>query len=111
MSASKAKAYPHEAPFRCFTLGQAPGPTHKHFTRLERPARDKHSKLLQTFVNYYRKTFCILGTGEDRGLLISLLKGLIFNLLEASSLMGIHLPLLTTNYNSQKNLPETNALA
>ncbi len=26
--------------------------THKHFTRLERLARDKHSTLLSTFVNY-----------------------------------------------------------
>ncbi len=31
--------------------------TNKHQTRLERLARDKHSILLQTFVNYVRKSF------------------------------------------------------
>jgi hypothetical protein len=32
--------------------------THKHRTRLERLARDKHSSLLQTFLDYDRKKFC-----------------------------------------------------
>ncbi len=35
--------------FKCSTFGQAPGLTHKHQTRMERPARDKHSSLLRTF--------------------------------------------------------------
>ncbi len=35
--------------------------TCKHQTRLERLARDKHSSLLRTFVNYGRKSFIILG--------------------------------------------------
>jgi hypothetical protein len=54
---SKARAYPSEAPFRCSTLGYAPGLTHKHKTRLGRLARDKHSSLLRKSVNYGRKKF------------------------------------------------------
>ncbi len=42
---------------RCSTLGWAPGLTHKHNSRLERSARDKHSSLLRTFVNYGRNSF------------------------------------------------------
>ncbi len=45
-------AYPSEAPFRYSTLGQASGLAHKHQTRLERLARDKHSSLLRKSVNY-----------------------------------------------------------
>ncbi len=33
----------------------APGLTNKHLVRLERSAKDKHSSLLQTFVNHGRK--------------------------------------------------------
>ena len=44
-----SEAYPSEAPFRCSTLGQAPGLTLKHQTRL---AKDKHSILLRESVNY-----------------------------------------------------------
>ncbi len=44
-------------PFRCSTLGQAPGLIHKHQTRLERLVRDKHSSLLQKSVNYGCKKF------------------------------------------------------
>ncbi len=51
------QAYPSDAPFRCSTLGQAPGLTHKHQTRLESLDRDKHSSLLLTFVNYGCKKF------------------------------------------------------
>ncbi len=43
--------------FRCSTLGRAPGLTDKHNSRLERSARDKHSSLLQTIVNYGRNSF------------------------------------------------------
>ncbi len=51
MFAGKARAYPIEAHFRCYTVGQVPGLSHKHPTRLERLARDKHSSLLQKSVN------------------------------------------------------------
>jgi hypothetical protein len=54
MFAGKARSYPGEAPFRCSNLGKAPGLTHKHKTRLEWLARDKHSSLLRTSVNYGR---------------------------------------------------------
>ncbi len=61
MFAGKAGAYPSEAPFRCSTLGQVPGLTRKHQTRLERLARDKHSSLIRKSVNYGCKKF--YGTG------------------------------------------------
>ncbi len=54
-------AYPSETPFRCPTLRQAPGLTHKQQTSLERLATDKHSSLLRTFVNYVRKKFYNIG--------------------------------------------------
>ena len=60
MFVSKAGAYPSEALFRCSTLGQAPGLTHKH-TWLERPAREKHSSLLRTSENYICKKFYNIG--------------------------------------------------
>jgi hypothetical protein len=53
MSSSRVQAYPCDAPFRCSTLGL----THKHRTRLERRAKDKHSSLLQQFINYSCKEF------------------------------------------------------
>jgi hypothetical protein len=53
--AGKAGAYPNEAFFRCSTLGYAPDFTHKYVTRLEKLARDKHSRLLQEFVTYDSK--------------------------------------------------------
>ena len=46
-------------PGRCSSLGQAPGLTHKHQTRLERLARDKHSSLLQKSVNYGSNFFIV----------------------------------------------------
>jgi len=36
----------------CSTLGNAPCLTHKHQTRLEMPAGNKHSSLLGPFVRY-----------------------------------------------------------
>ncbi len=57
----KAGAYPSEAPFKCSTLGQAPGLAHEHSTRLERLAKDKHSSLLRKSVNYVRKKFYRIG--------------------------------------------------
>ncbi len=53
MFRSQARAYIIEAPFMCSTIGS----THKHYTRLEGPAKSKHSSLLVTLVNYGRKTF------------------------------------------------------
>ncbi len=61
MFAGKARAYPSEAPFRCCILGYAPGLTHKHKTKLERLARDKHSRLLRNSVNYDSKKFYSTG--------------------------------------------------
>ncbi len=39
------------------SFGKAPGLTHKHQTKLERLASDKHSSLLRKSVNYGRKKF------------------------------------------------------
>jgi hypothetical protein len=39
---------------------------HKHKTRLAKLARDKHSSLLRTFVNYGRKKFYEIGTNVCR---------------------------------------------
>ena len=58
--ASKARAYPSGVPVKCSTLGKAPGLTHKHYTRMERPERD--SRLLQTFINYICGIFITLDT-------------------------------------------------
>ena len=57
MFVSKYRASPREAPFKYSTLGWAAGLTHIHLTKLERPARDKHSSLLQNLSNYGRKKF------------------------------------------------------
>jgi hypothetical protein len=46
MCASKAGAYPSETPFRYSISGLAPGLAHKHYIRLDRPARYKQSCLL-----------------------------------------------------------------
>ncbi len=61
MFVGKARTYPNEAPFRCSTLGLAPGLALKQYTRLERLARDKHPGLLQKFVSYGRKKFYNIG--------------------------------------------------
>ncbi len=53
MSANKA---------RCFTRVGS-GLNQKHYTRLERLNRDKHSSLLRTLVNYGRKSCITLGSG------------------------------------------------
>ncbi len=58
--AVKAEAYLSEAPLCCSTLGYAPGLTLKHWIRLERLARNKHSRSVQTFINYGRKSFITL---------------------------------------------------
>jgi hypothetical protein len=59
--ARKSGAYPSEAPFRSWSLGYAPGLPHKHKTRLERHARDKHSSLLRKSVNYGHEKFYSIG--------------------------------------------------
>jgi hypothetical protein len=61
MFADKASAYLSEAPFRCSTLGYAPGLSHKHQTRLERLVREKQSSLLQKSLKYSRKKFYATG--------------------------------------------------
>jgi hypothetical protein len=53
MFVGKAGAYSSEAPFNCPTLGL----THKHLTKLETPAKNRYSSLLETFVNYSCKKF------------------------------------------------------
>jgi hypothetical protein len=57
MFAVKAGAYPSETPFRCSTLGKAPGLAHIHLTRLERLYRDKHFSVFLKVVTYGRKKF------------------------------------------------------
>ncbi len=47
--------------FRCSILGKDPCLTYKHYTGLERIARDKHSSKLLTFVNYWLKKFYNIG--------------------------------------------------
>jgi hypothetical protein len=66
MLAGKAGANLSEATFMCYTLGQTPGHTHKYYTRLDRLARNKHSILLRTFVNYDRKKFITLGPERNQ---------------------------------------------
>jgi hypothetical protein len=41
--------------------GRLPAHTRKRYTRLERLARDKHSSLLRTLINYGRKKFYNIG--------------------------------------------------
>jgi hypothetical protein len=65
MFVSKAGANPSEAPSRSYTLGEAPGQTRKHQTKLERPGRDKHCTLTRTIVNYGNKRFY----NTDQGIL------------------------------------------
>ncbi len=65
MFAGKARAYGSEASFRCSTLGQPPGLTHQHYTKLERLAKDKHSSLLQKYVYYGCKKFYSTGPSTE----------------------------------------------
>ncbi len=60
--ASKAGASLSKITFRCYPLGWALGLIHNHQTRLEMPARDKHSSLIQTFVNYGSKKTYSMGS-------------------------------------------------
>jgi hypothetical protein len=54
---SKAEVYLREAPFRSSTVGYVPGLTHKHYVRLERPAREKHWSFKEHSINYGHKKF------------------------------------------------------
>ncbi len=65
MVATRAGAYHRGAPERCSTLMQATGLTHKHYVRLERLARDKHTSKLRKFVNYRRKKFYNVGSRPE----------------------------------------------
>jgi hypothetical protein len=55
------KAYPSVRHMKETSLGYAPGLTHKHKTRLERLARDKHTSFLHTVINYGRRKFYKIG--------------------------------------------------
>jgi len=61
MFVGEARSLPYRgAPERCFTwIGS--GHTCKHWTWLERLARDKHSSLLRKYVNYGSKKFYSTG--------------------------------------------------
>jgi hypothetical protein len=45
-------ACPSEVPFRCTTIGRATSLTHKYRTRMKRLAKDKHSSLVWSIINY-----------------------------------------------------------
>ncbi len=64
MFVGKAKSLTQSrAPKRCQSrVGSSLTP--KHLTWLERPASDKHSSLLQTFVNYDRKNLKVPSWGQ-----------------------------------------------
>ncbi len=53
----KAGAYPRVEHLKGASLRLAPDLSHKHLTRLEKLARDKHSSLIRKFVNYGWKKF------------------------------------------------------
>ncbi len=61
MFLSKARAYPSEESIKYFTLVYASDLMYKHSTGPEKPAKNKHSSLLQTFVNYKCKKFFNIG--------------------------------------------------
>jgi hypothetical protein len=60
MFVGKEGADPIEEPFKCSTLGYAPGLVHKQKSRLERLTRGEHSSSLQEFVTYGRKKYITL---------------------------------------------------
>ncbi len=63
MFVGKAGNFPSKAFFRCSTLGQVSGLTHKHQTRLEGLSTD--FSLLQKSVNYRQKSFITLTPGDN----------------------------------------------
>jgi len=58
---SKAGAYPRVEQLKRASLGQPPDVTCNRKTRLRRAVSDKHSSLLQKFINYGRKKFYSAG--------------------------------------------------
>jgi hypothetical protein len=56
----KAGAYPRVEQLNFTSLGYASGLSYKHWIRLEKPALDKHSSLLQKYVNFADKKFSII---------------------------------------------------
>jgi hypothetical protein len=64
MSVCKAGTHPIEEPFRCSTIGYAPGLANKQYTRLEWLTMDKHSSLSRKLVNYREKSFITLTPGH-----------------------------------------------
>ncbi len=76
---SKVRAYSSEAHFRWSTPWQAPSFSSKHQTSRERPVRDKHSSLLQTFMNSACKEFYNIGPRAKR------YKGLYLQTLQLST--------------------------
>ncbi len=61
MFVGKARSYTRVEHLKVASIGWASGLTHKHKTRLERLARDKHSSSLCKSVNYGRKNFYSTG--------------------------------------------------
>ncbi len=62
MFSIKAGAFPSGTHFRCYPWGMLPAlPANIHYNRLQRPARDKHSSLLGSLINYSCKKFPKIG--------------------------------------------------
>ncbi len=58
---TKKMKYTEYGPFKRYSTRVVSELTHKHYTRLERHAREKYSSLLQKFENYNRKKFYNIG--------------------------------------------------
>ncbi len=76
--------------------------TNKHWTKLERLARDEHSSLLQTFLNYARKSFLTLGPGTCT---VKLITAVIYGFRNMVERLSLNTRL------DWKGLPATNTLA
>ncbi len=63
MFVGKARSFPYSVSFERDLTLVGSGLASKHLVRLEKLARDKHSTLLQFFLNYGRKNFITLGPG------------------------------------------------
>jgi hypothetical protein len=50
--ASKVRVYQSEEPFRSSIIELAPGLSHKHYTRVLKPTKNKHSSLLRPLISY-----------------------------------------------------------
>ncbi len=95
MFVSKARSPPLSgAPERCFTRLPS-GFTQKDQIWLERLARDKHSSLLRTFVNYDQKKF---DNNWPQRLVYFILKSFIKNILFMKGIHSMTLRLIKTFY-------------